>query len=59
MQDSYKNNMQADYKHKMQQNLSVVQGAELLRCAYINPYGAHRAQTGTKDAENGGRYMPI
>ena len=37
MQDSCKNTRQADDKHKMQQNLSVIQGAELLHCAYKKP----------------------
>ena len=37
MQDSCKNTRQADDKHKMQQNLSIIQGAELLHCAYKKP----------------------
>lgn len=57
MQDSCKNTRQADDKHKMQQNLSIKLNYYIVHTK--NPYSAHHVQTGTKDAENGGRYVPI
>jgi len=59
MQDSCKNTRQADDKRKMQQNLSVIKEPNYYVVHTKNPYSAHRVQTGTEDAENGGRYMPI